>query len=68
MRRELDREVILRALGRLSELLGERGVMGEICLLGGTVMVLAFNARASTRDIDAVVPLVEDIFAQGGRG
>jgi hypothetical protein len=54
MRRELDREVILRALGRLSELLGQRGIMGEVCLLGGTVMVLAFNARASTRDVDAV--------------
>ena len=50
MTRALDRETILRALGRLSELLGARGVKGEICLLGGTVMVLAFNARASTKD------------------
>jgi hypothetical protein len=54
MKGELDRRTILQALGRLSELLGDRGVKGEICLLGGTVMVLAFNARASTRDVDAV--------------
>ena len=51
---ELDRETILRALARLSELLGERGATGEVCLLGGTVMVLAFNARASTKDVDAI--------------
>lgn len=54
MRGELDRATILRALGRLSTLLGERGITGELCLLGGTVMVLAFNARASTKDVDAI--------------
>lgn len=27
---------------------------GEICLFGGTAMVLAFSARLSTKDIDAV--------------
>ncbi|MCI0535342.1 MAG: hypothetical protein L0Z50_08940 [Verrucomicrobiales bacterium] len=51
---ELDRETILAALGRLSERLAERGVKGELCLLGGTVMVLAFQSRASTKDVDAI--------------
>jgi hypothetical protein len=51
---ELDRVGILRALERLSELLEEKGVLGEICLVGGAAMVLAFNARASTKDIDAI--------------
>lgn len=50
----LDREEIIRALARLAQRLGEMGVDGEICLLGGTVMVLAFKARSSTKDVDAV--------------
>jgi len=51
---EFDRETILSALRRLSDLLGSRGAIGEICLLGGTVMVVAYKARASTKDIDAI--------------
>jgi hypothetical protein len=51
---ELNSETILEALGRLSELLRQRGVMGELCLLGGTVMVLAFRSRVSTKDVDAI--------------
>lgn len=50
----LTREAILRALGALSDALGRQGVTGELCLFGGTVMVLAFNARLSTKDVDAL--------------
>lgn len=50
----LDRETMLRALGRLADLLDERGAEGEVCLLGGTVMVLAFRARPATKDVDAI--------------
>jgi hypothetical protein len=50
----LNRETILHALQRLSEVLGERNVSGEICLLGGTAMVLAFRARPNTKDVDAI--------------
>lgn len=50
----LTREQILVALTRLSEQLGERGVVGELCLFGGTVMVLAFKARLATKDVDAI--------------
>jgi hypothetical protein len=50
----LERGQIIRALDRLSELLKERNVEGEICLLGGTVMVLGFKARPSTKDVDAI--------------
>ncbi|MCX8037710.1 MAG: nucleotidyltransferase [Candidatus Sumerlaeia bacterium] len=60
----LSREVILRALQRLSDELGRKGVTGEICLFGGAVMVLAFNARAATRDVDAIfqpAELVRDL-------
>lgn len=50
----LTREAIVGALSALSDELGKQGVMGEICLFGGTVMVLAFNARLSTKDVDAI--------------
>jgi hypothetical protein len=50
----LSREQILRALQALSDKLGEEGVMGEVCLFRGTVMVLAFAARLTTKDVDAL--------------
>jgi len=50
----LAREQILAALEALSGKLAERGITGEICLFGGTVMVLAFTARLATKDVDAV--------------
>jgi len=60
----LSREAILRALNSLSEELGKHDVTGEICLFGGAVMVLAFTARLSTKDVDAVfqpTSLIRDI-------
>jgi hypothetical protein len=50
----LSREQILAAFGYLSDKLREKNVVGELCLFGGTVMVLAYNARISTKDVDAV--------------
>jgi hypothetical protein len=50
----LSKDEIVGALEDLNHLLQEAGVIGEICLFGGTVMVLAFNARLSTRDVDAI--------------
>ena len=50
----LTREGILNALQALSDELGKQGVTGELCLFGGTVMVLAFTARLSTKDVDAI--------------
>jgi hypothetical protein len=50
----LTREEILRALGALSDELGKQGIVGEICLFGGTVMILAFTARLTTKDVDAI--------------
>ncbi len=55
----LTRETILLALQRLSDELGRQGVTGEICLCGGTVMVLAFTARPSTKDVDAIFQPVQ---------
>jgi Nucleotidyltransferase of unknown function (DUF6036) len=50
----LNRETILKAFQEMSDELARRGATGELCLFGGTVMVLAFNARISTKDVDAI--------------
>lgn len=50
----LTPEAILAALRSLSDELGKQNVTGEICLFGGTVMVLAFTARLTTKDVDAL--------------
>ncbi len=50
----LTRDQIIEALRSLSDRLREQNIVGEICLFGGTVMVLAFNARVSTKDVDAL--------------
>jgi len=50
----LERAAILKAFQEMSAELGRRGTTGELCLFGGTVMVLAFAARPSTKDVDAI--------------
>ena len=51
---------ILRLLHALNDELQAAGVKGHVQLAGGAVMCLAFDARASTRDVDAIFrPSVE---------
>jgi len=50
----LSKETILSALARLNEELVRENVHGELCLFGGAVMVLSFNTRPATRDVDAI--------------
>ena len=50
----MDRDEIKQLLRSLSELLAQRGVVGEIALYGGAAMVLAHRARLATKDVDAV--------------
>ena len=50
----LSKEKILKYLGELSVEIGKENLKGEILLFGGAAMVLAFNARPSTKDVDAI--------------
>jgi len=57
---QLSKEQIIAALSALNEKLAAREVTGEICIFGGAAMVLALDARQSTRDVDGVfVPKAE---------
>lgn len=73
---ELDRETILAALGRLNEMLREQSVLGEICLLGGTVLAHRLGLASADEAFEVVtryypaerIPartqfLLEDIFS-----
>lgn len=63
----LERETILAAFQRLSGLLAERGVIGEISVLGGTAMMLAFQARQTTKDVDVIFAPVCFVAGVGAR-
>lgn len=49
------RSEIEEGLKRLGELAQSNGFHIQLTLVGGAVMVLRFNARPSTRDVDAVI-------------
>lgn len=50
----LNREQIEKYLYELNHELSTQDATGELCLFGGTVMCLVFQARPSTKDVDAI--------------
>lgn len=52
---QMDRRTLLKHLRLLNVELKAEGVTGEICVVGGAAMILAFRSRSSTRDIDALL-------------
>ena len=50
----MDRQEIIAALTSLAAELDDRGIRGEMYVVGGAAIALAFDERRSTRDIDAV--------------
>ena len=50
----LSREDILDLLDELSALLEARGLHGDLFVVGGAAMALAYSSRRATRDLDGV--------------
>jgi hypothetical protein len=53
--KELNRSVLLEALTRLGKRAQNEGLLVECCIYGGALMMLAYDARLSTKDVDVVV-------------
>lgn len=51
----LSKQEILRGLRRLDELARQASVTIDLAVYGGAALVLAFDTRLATRDVDAVV-------------
>jgi len=59
----LSKKHILQYLEELSVALGRQNLKGEILLFGGAAMVLVFNARPATKDVDAIFRPKKEIYA-----
>jgi predicted nucleotidyltransferase len=57
------REDILRALGELASVLRERNVTGEIYIVGGAAIAVAYSSDRETDDVDAVFRPKEEVRA-----
>jgi hypothetical protein len=50
----VDTKQIRRCLEELNDELQATNIKGEVCLYGGAVMCLVYDARPATKDVDAV--------------
>lgn len=50
----MQKEEITKYLKALNDILASGDIKGELCIYGGTAMCLVYNARPSTKDVDAV--------------
>lgn len=50
----LTRDRILEAFGELDQELCRMSVQGDVFVVGGAAMVVAYEARPATRDVDAI--------------
>jgi hypothetical protein len=51
----MDKVELEKALSRLGQLLRDRRVAGEIAVFGGAAIVLGFDFRTATEDVDAMI-------------
>jgi hypothetical protein len=63
----LDQNVLRRLFALLDDELAESGTDAELYLVGGAVMCLAYDARASTQDVDALFRPTAEVRAAAAR-
>lgn len=63
----MDRPAILAALGALGQRLVQEGVVADLYIVGGAAIALAYDARRSTRDVDAVFVPKMLVYQAAGR-
>lgn len=61
----LDTKTIRQLFDALNNELEAMGIIGEIGICGGAVMCLVFNARESTKDVDAIFKPTREIREAG---
>lgn len=59
----MDRDEILDALRAVGQHLERDGLRGDLYVVGGAAIALAYNARRVTRDVDAVFEPKQRIYA-----
>jgi Nucleotidyltransferase of unknown function (DUF6036) len=59
----IDREAALHALEELASVLASRGIEGRMFVVGGAALGLAFDARRTTRDIDAIFEPKSEVYS-----
>lgn len=50
----LSKEILIEAFGEMDKRLAALDIKAELCVVGGAAMCLAFDARAATKDLDAI--------------
>lgn len=65
--RQFSRAAILEALRALGEELTSQGVRGQVFIVGGAAMALAYSTRRVTRDIDAVFEPKRTVYAAAAK-
>jgi len=58
----MQREEIVSALTELGARLSVRGIDGEVYVVGGAAIAMAFDARRATRDVDAVFEPKQEVY------
>jgi hypothetical protein len=58
----MQRKEIVAALTALGERLDAQGIEGEVYVVGGAAIAIAFDARRATRDVDAVFEPKREVY------
>jgi hypothetical protein len=52
---KLTKPIMLQALARLGELAHSRGIELHICIYGGSAMILAYDSRQVSKDVNVII-------------